>query len=52
MCHITGHLRSGILEVEPKTGIHVLVIFWGSALRTAEGRSQIGKWNKLTKYVV
>lgn len=37
MCHITEYLRSGILEVEPKTGLLVPGVYWGSALRGAKG---------------
>lgn len=37
MCHIAEYLRLGILEVEPKTGLLVPGISWGSALRGAKG---------------
>lgn len=37
MYHITEHLRSGILKVEPKTGLLVPVVYWGSALSGTKG---------------
>lgn len=41
-----GCLRSGFLEAEPETGIHVQVIYWGSALRGREGRGT-RMWSQL-----